>query len=85
MIDANLAALRDALQRRVDVVADRELYARDPAEHLAELKLASEKVDDLAGAVVAGGGAAPMLAHFLERQSYSKALDFLRGLPQPLR
>ncbi len=82
MMDPTLAELRDALQWRVDVVADRELYDRDPAAHLEKLKLASAKVDVLAAAVIAGGSADPRLAHFLERQSYVKALDFLNGLPE---
>lgn len=81
-MDATLTELRDALQWRVDVVTDRELYERDPAGHLEKLKLASAQVDTLAGAVVARGGADPMLAHYLERQSYVKALDFLNDLPE---
>jgi len=69
--------LREALQWRLDVVTDRELYEQDPEAHLEKLKLASEKVERLARELPPD--ADPMLRHYLERQSYVKALDWLRA------
>ena len=76
---ATLHELCEALQLRLDVVADRALYARDPAAHLEKLQTASATVDRLACELPAD--ADPMLRHFLERQSYVKALDWLKALP----
>ncbi|MDD5198622.1 MAG: hypothetical protein PHC88_02365 [Terrimicrobiaceae bacterium] len=67
--------LRDALERRLAIVADRQFYERDPKAHLAQLIEASEAVDRLAGELPAD--ADPRLRHYLERQSYVKALDWL--------
>ncbi len=77
-MNADLLELREALQRRLNVVADREFYDRDPAGHLEQLKSASTRVDELAEKIAPH--ADPMLRHYLERQSYVKALDFLNGL-----
>jgi len=79
MTNAILRELRDALQWRLDVVADRGFYERDPAGHLEKLQLASASVDRIAGDLPAD--ADPMLRHYLERQSYVKALDWLNALP----
>jgi len=67
--------LRGALERRLAVVADREFYARDPAGHLTELQAASAAVDRLAAALPADVD--PTLRHYLDRQSYVKAIDWL--------
>ena len=72
-----LSGLREALRERLGIVADRELYARDPAAHLARLQAASAEVDRLARALPAD--ADPRLRHFFERQSYVKALDWLEA------
>jgi hypothetical protein len=74
-----LQALRDALQCRLDIVADRAFYQRDAAGHLAQLQAASESVDRLAAELPRD--ADPTLRHFLERQSYVKALDWLNTQP----
>jgi len=68
-------ALRAALERRLEVVADRDFYARDPAGHLAALQAASTDVDRLVAALPAD--ADPTLRHYLERQSYVKAVAWL--------
>jgi hypothetical protein len=65
-----------ALLNRLDVVADRELYQRDPAGHLAALRSAAEELDKLLKQLP--GDAPPTLRHYLERQSYVKAVEFLR-------
>jgi hypothetical protein len=67
--------LAAALRERIAVIADRALYERDPAAHLEKLKAASE-------AIVTHGDAIPLpmdgeFAHFLQRASYAKALDWL--------
>jgi hypothetical protein len=79
MMNPILHELRGALQMRLDVVADRVLYERDAAAHLEKLQTASVAVDSLAGKLPVD--ADPMLRHFLERQSYVKALDWLKALP----
>jgi hypothetical protein len=75
MNTALLAGLRDALRHRLSVVGDRAFYERDPAGHLEKLMAASAEVDRIAREL--GASADPQLRHFLERQSYVKALDFL--------
>ena len=69
------AELADALRERLAVIADRDLYARDPAAHLEKLKSASERITQI-------GNALPRplpgdFAHYLQRASYEKALAWL--------
>jgi len=70
-------SLAAALRERLAIIADRELFARDPADHLHRLRTVSEQIvalqDQLPPPVD------PQLAHFLERQSYDKALAFLEA------
>jgi predicted component of type VI protein secretion system len=70
-----LKALRDAVAARLAVVADHDLRASDPAAHLEKLRQAAARLD----ALVAGlpGDCDPMLRHYLERQSYVKAVAWL--------
>ena len=67
--------LRDAVKARLDLVADHAFRDRDPSAHLAALKSAAHRLD----AEIAGlpGDADPTLRHYLERQSYTKALAWL--------
>jgi hypothetical protein len=67
--------LRDALQERLGVIADHELRARDPRAHLQRLQAAAARLDGAIARV--GPGCDPQLRHFLERQSYVKALAWL--------
>ncbi len=69
--------LAAALRERRAVIADRELYARDPAGHLAQLQGVSERITTLAGALP--GPVDPQLRHYLERCSFDKALAFVEG------
>lgn len=67
--------LAAALRARLAVIADRELYARDPEAHLEELKRASEQIETAAAALprpISGE-----LAHFLKGCSYQKALAWI--------
>ena len=70
-------ALADALRERLAVIADRELYSRDPALHLDRLKTVSERVAALQASLPAPVN--PQLAHYLQRCSYDKALAFLEA------
>lgn len=68
-------ALRDAVKGRLDVVADAALRERDPAAHLEALKRAAATLDAMVADLPAD--ADPMIRHYLERQSYTKALAWL--------
>ncbi|MEQ1852154.1 MAG: hypothetical protein ABMA01_11245 [Chthoniobacteraceae bacterium] len=73
------AELADALRERLAVIADRDLCTRDPAAHLEKLKSVSEKITQLAAALPR-----PLdgnLAHYLQRASYQKALDWIEARP----
>jgi hypothetical protein len=69
--------LAAALRERLAVIADRELYARDPAAHLEKLKAVSEKID--AAQLQIPLPINPELLHFLQRRSYDKALALLES------
>lgn len=76
-MNAVYADLAQALRDRVAVIADRELYQRDPAGHLEQLKAVSERIDTLAK-----GLPRPLpseLAHYLERASFAKALAWIEA------
>ena len=66
--------VRGPASKNLAVIADREFYARDPAAHLEKLKAVSEKITQLGAAIprpIPGD-----FAHYLQRQSYQKALDW---------
>lgn len=78
MADSTLfPELAAALRERIAVIADRELYARDPALHLEKLRTASEQITTLQRQLPPKVD--PRLAHYLDRCSYDKALNFLEG------
>ena len=69
------AELADALRERLAVISDRALYERDPAAHLEKLKAVSERITQI-------GNALPRplpgdFAHYLQRASFQKALEWL--------
>jgi len=74
--DGLLPAILATLERRLAVISDRKFYDRDPAGHLAALRQISEELDGLVASLPADTD--PMLRHYLERQSYLKAIDWLR-------
>ena len=67
--------LAEALRERLEVIADREAYQRDPAAHLERLKVASDKVT--ASQQQLPERVPPQLSHYLARCSYDKALAFI--------
>ncbi len=71
----NLKPLELALRTRLAVVADHAHRDRDAASHLAALRSAHEELlHQIAGLPP---GSDPRLLHFLQGQSYTKALAFL--------
>ena len=69
-----IADLRDALRERLAIIHDEE-SRRYEAKHLARLRAVSEKIDKLQAALPRPID--PQLAHYLQRRSYDKALEFL--------
>jgi hypothetical protein len=72
-----LVDLRDALRERLAIIRDEE-SRRDTQAHMARLSAVSEKIDKLAATVPRPLD--PQLAHYLQRRSYDKALEFLESL-----
>lgn len=70
--------LAAALRERLAVIADRELFHRDPALHLTQLRTVSERVTALQAQLPPPVD--PQLAHYLQRCSYDKALAFIEAL-----
>ena len=68
--------LTAALRERLAIIGD-ENSRHDPEKHMARLRAISEKIDNLAGALPKPID--PQLAHFLQRKSYDKALEYLEG------
>ena len=71
-----LLDLAEALRERLAVIQDEE-SRRDQATHIARLKAVSEKIEKLQREVPQPVD--PRLAHYLERKSYDKALEYLEG------
>jgi hypothetical protein len=68
--------LTAALRERLAIIGD-EYSRRDPAAHTARLRAVSEKIEKLEAALPRPID--PQLAHFLQRRSYDKALEFLES------
>ena len=71
-----LVDLAQALRERLAVIRD-EQSRRDEAKHIARLRTVSEKIDRLQATLPQPLD--PRLAHYLQRKSYDKALEFLEG------
>ena len=71
-----LADLAAVLRERLTIVADEE-SRRDPARHTERLQAVSERIEQLERQLPATMD--PQLRHFLQRHSYSKALELLTG------
>ena len=68
--------LAEALRERLRIDSD-ESSRRNPDQHMARLHEISDRIESLAAALPQP--IPPRLAHFLDRRSYDKALDFLEG------
>lgn len=73
--------LQTLIRNRLAVVADREHYSRDPEGHLERLKSASAELEACVSKLPTDID--PELRHFLDRQSYIKALDWLSHAADP--
>ena len=71
-----LLDLAEALRERLAVIRDQE-SRRDEATHIERLKAVSERIEKLQREVPQPID--PRLAHYLERKSYDKALEYLEG------
>lgn len=69
-----LVDLAQALRERLAVIRD-EQSRRDEAKHIARLRTVSEKIEKLQASL--RQPIDPRLAHYLQRKSYDKALEFL--------
>ncbi|PYL46056.1 MAG: hypothetical protein DMF40_13855 [Verrucomicrobia bacterium] len=66
--------LAAALRERLKIISD-ETSRRDPDQHIARLREISDRIQSLSAALPQP--IPPRLAHFLDRRSYDKALEFL--------
>jgi hypothetical protein len=69
--------LASALQERLEVISDQDLRTRNPEAQLRSLRLLSEQIDQLKERLPAD--ADPMLKHFLDRMSLTKALELIQS------
>jgi len=76
-MDNALVDLAQALRERLAVIRD-EQSRRDEEKHLARLRAVSENIEKLQAALPQPID--PQLAHYLQRHSYDKALEFLENL-----
>ena len=68
--------LADALRERLKIISDEE-GRRDPEQHVKRLREISDRIETLAATLPQP--IPPRLAHFLDRRSYDKALEFLEA------
>jgi uncharacterized membrane protein YgaE (UPF0421/DUF939 family) len=71
-----LADFTQALRERLAIIRDEE-SRQDETKHIARLRAVSEKIEKLQAALPQPID--PQLAHYLQRKSYDKALEFLEG------
>ncbi|MBV8532504.1 MAG: hypothetical protein JO207_01755 [Verrucomicrobia bacterium] len=76
-MDEYYGTLAKALRDRLQVIADSQLREQDPTGHLTKLRQASERIEELKKRLPSDTD--PMLAHYLDRMSLSKALEFVQN------
>jgi predicted component of type VI protein secretion system len=76
-MDEYYVTLAEALRERLDVISDRQLREQNPTAQLARLRQASERIEQLKKDLPLN--ADPMLKHYLDRTSLSKALEFVQN------
>jgi hypothetical protein len=69
--------LKEALRERLAIIQD-EQSRRDVDTHMARLRTVSQKIEKLQEALPQPVDS--RLAHYLQRKSYDKALEFLENL-----
>jgi hypothetical protein len=77
-VEKVLIDLAQALRERLAIIHDEE-SRRDETKHIARLKAISEKIEKLQAALPQPLD--PRLAHYLQRRSYDKALEYLETAP----
>jgi hypothetical protein len=70
----NMTALAEALRERMAIIGD-EQSRQQPEQHMERLKTVSERIEALEHQLSADID--PQLRHYLQRRSYSKALEHL--------
>jgi hypothetical protein len=75
-MDDSLTALANALRERLAIIGDKE-SRREPERHTERLREISEKIECLERSLPPKID--PELRHFLQRRSYSKALELLEN------
>ncbi|MEY2495934.1 MAG: hypothetical protein QOJ45_2426 [Verrucomicrobiota bacterium] len=75
-MDKILADLAAALRERLSIIGDED-SRRDSDRHTERLREVSERIEQLERNLPPTID--PQLRHFLQRRSYSKALEFLAG------
>jgi hypothetical protein len=73
-MEKKLTELATALRERLAIIADEE-SRRDPVQHTGRLREASERIERIEHSLPPTTD--PQLRHFLQRRSYSKALELL--------
>ena len=73
-MDEQLGELASALRERLTIVGDEE-SRQDPDRHMARLQDVSSRIETLERRLAPTLDA--QLRHFLQRRSYSKALEYL--------
>jgi hypothetical protein len=76
-MDDEIAELASALRERLTIIGDEE-SRKDPGIHMARLQHVSERIESLEQRLF--GRLDPQLRHYLQRRSYSKALEHLEAL-----
>lgn len=67
------------LRERISIIGDDE-SRRSPERHMERLQEVSDRLEQLEQQLPSGVD--PQLRHFLQRRSYSKALEFLTAPPE---
>jgi hypothetical protein len=79
-MDNLLTALAAALRERLVIIGDEE-SRRDPERHMNRLREVSVKIERLEKSLPEAID--PELRHFLQRRSYSKAIELLENADRP--
>ena len=76
-MESALADLAQALRERLAIIHNEE-SRRNADAHMARLRAVSVRIEDLQTALPQPVD--PRLAHYLQRRSYEKALEFIESL-----